>query len=401
MSSLNFLPCWEGTIPTQMHKAMLCMRMAPTQNVCKLIQQGFLKVLPRKPCFKGLPPWRKYCKIKKVIPEWWTDFCTGTPCEHVFPPPPEPVLPPSEYWLSCPECHRWSNCTRRRLLAKGRWGILECNACHNKRTASKWCCPCGTRWASCNSHAADGLLCGTKPLRAQSRRAKRRTNKPFFTLDEHGFPIDQPAAPKRVKADNTMDSPPVQASINESVPIADAAVTQILPIADIDCAVDNAEHSRISAKRKHSFSVVLVDTHEPQPTAPDAPAAPPVQSPPPCLPPYPQMHGSCETDIPRKGMRYTSKTTHPVSMGGPPCAVREHELSRDIVVCTNSCGSGDPTQPDVNITPLADVDSFASTRRKRRRAHTGPPAQRKRTAKDIPLLAAVERLREARDHPIG
>ena len=400
-SSLNFLPCWEGAIPTQMHKAMLCMRIAPTTNTCKLIQQGFLKLVPRKPCFKGLPPWRKCCKLKTVIPEWWTDFCTGTPCAQSLPTPAEPVTPPPQYWLSCPECHRWTNCAKRKLLAKGKWGILECNACHLKRTASKWCCPCGTRWASCNIHAPDGLLCGTKPSCAKRARAQRRTTKPFFTLDQHGFPIDQPVAPKRVKADDTLEGPPEQTATTESIPIVDAATMQPLPIADIVCAADTADHSRGSNKRKFSFSSVPEVTIEPELTAAHAPAASPVQSPPPCLPPYPQMHDSSETEIPRKGIRYTCKTTHPVSMGGPPCALREHELSRDIFVCTNSCGSGDLAQPVVSNAPLADADSFAPTRRKRRRAHTGPMAQRKRTAKDIPLLAAVERLREARDHPIS
>ena len=159
---------------------------------------------------------------------------------------------------------------------------------------------------------------------------------------------------------------------------------------------------RASAKRKYSFSCLPEVTHEPLLNAPAAPAEPPVLTPPPCRPPYPQQHGLCETEIPRRGIRYLQKTIHPVSMGGPPCDVCEHDMSRDTFSTSiTSCSSGDTTQPVVSITTQANVEVFASTRRKRRSSQTGPPAQRKRTAKDLPLLAAVERLREARENPIG
>ena len=203
-----------------------------------------------------------------------------------------------------------------------------------------------------------------------------------------------------------MESPPQAATVNEPMPIADAPVTQPLPIADNTSEAEPATSSRACAKRKHSSLCLSEVTHEPTRVFPAAPAAPPgsspVQSPPPCRPPYPQQHGLCETDIPRRGKRYLQKTTHPVSMGGPPCDVREHEQSQDtFLTSTNSCGSGDTTQPGVTITTQANVEVFASTRRKRRSSQTGPPAQRKMTAKDTPLLAAVERLREARANPIG
>ena len=100
---------------------------------------------------------------------------------------------------------------------------------------------------------------------------------------------------------------------------------------------------------------------------------------------------------PKRGRRYFSKTTHPVSMGGPLSTVLPQVEDRDTAAVVF-----DP-MPSSAIAGNANAGSLIRKRKVRGPDHlddTRHHCKRKGVARDIPLLAAVQRLREARNHPL-
>ena len=160
--SLNFLPCWHECTAKQVHRAMLCLRMAPTLNVCKLAEQGFLWCKNAKLSYRGIPPWRKYCPVGDFIP------MSMAVCQHPDRPlqlktssREESMLKPLGLWLACPSCGYWSDVHKITLLRRGRWRGIRCTRCNGSRVSSKWKCACGRRWATCEIHSIQGRACGT------------------------------------------------------------------------------------------------------------------------------------------------------------------------------------------------------------------------------------------------
>ena len=100
---------------------------------------------------------------------------------------------------------------------------------------------------------------------------------------------------------------------------------------------------------------------------------------------------------PKRGRRYLSKTTHPVSMGGPPSTVLTPVEDRDTATVIL-----DPIPPPA-LAGSVNAGSLTRKRKVRGSDHLDDNRQhskRKGVARDIPLLAAVQRLREARNHPL-
>ena len=71
---------------------------------------------------------------------------------------------PTVFELACPKCHHGFNAISRNLYVDSRATSMRCTNCSHSSMNTKWLCPCGLPWITCNScRSGVGFRCHKPP----------------------------------------------------------------------------------------------------------------------------------------------------------------------------------------------------------------------------------------------
>ena len=151
--------------------------------------------------YRGAPKWRYLPGDKQKIPSGTPLLSKQLSCRVSPPAPPAdspPQTRPNLFWIACPTCGYWREVAKTTLLSECKWAKVMCMKCDARRTASRWKCPCGVRWSTCQEHADEGFACKTIKMGPKGKHKGRKgCKRSAFSLDQDGFPFDP--EPKRVR----------------------------------------------------------------------------------------------------------------------------------------------------------------------------------------------------------
>jgi ribonuclease HI len=172
---------------------ILELRQTFTVNSLRLLQQGYLQLIPKRFTYRAAVPTRW-----TTAREPFKQFSGQAHEEHTHRRTPDGSTS-SSLDLTCSKCkNKLERGPTKPLLAGTKWRWLTCKQqeCGQGASAAKWHCQCGKLWYACDLHAPSGHAIGRQHHTAQAKRKPIRRSLAWANMpppiDNQGQCLEQP-----------------------------------------------------------------------------------------------------------------------------------------------------------------------------------------------------------------